>query len=707
MSASQFAFAEVGKGPAARADGTAAPGSATRGRLLTLLLLLAPAWIPALAGRGAVAAAAARFPLAESAHPYFAAGEAGLLYLWTPLVVASACLLLLSPGLFLALALDAAPTAGRWVLSALALSLIGVSAAAGLVQSLAGSPLRGGSFAALVAGCALAAFGAALLRSVRGRPARWPLSGPQAGTTLLSMAGVPLLLLMVLAPKVYWENFNGDGAHAFESARLLLVQPLPFWPAAAGEIAAFPGITSMLYAFPASWFIRLFGEVEVSARLPLLLYLAALHAVLVALVEHGRPRPLGAAERWLIWLALSVFVVVLAFSATYNPYSADLALPATQDTLLVVCFLGFVLGFLEREREWMLLFLVLTYLSLPSGAILIGFWLVSVAELWRPRPWRRVAICAAALLFCAGFSALAPWLLETLELPAPGGEYGVVQLFSHFAFLQWADWRRIAFLVVPSGILPAAALAAWRWQDPVARALTAVTLVYFTFFYVQAHVGLHYFVPIMLLPLVVFWRNGLVADPHHRPVVLAASGIAAVLALGLALPRNASPHTSARPVGAAIEDRIGGYETLEPAVFRGSSLLRHLFPYDWDPRVPLESYGGSPLVWNYYAHRKPARPGEGSYVLQPAGAPAPDGARLVAREEGAALYVRSDSVWAAHRALRPPTPAGSALFALPRSTLFRSVPPEDGPPVIDVIAFLERLGIDMDPLLARLGVSRS
>ena len=91
-----------------------------------------------------------------------------------------------------------------------------------------------------------------------------PLSQAYTRTTILMMVLVPMVLLIALTPKFFWENFNGDGVHAFESARLLLVQPLPFWPASAGEIASFPGITSMLFTFPTSWFIRLFGEFEAS-----------------------------------------------------------------------------------------------------------------------------------------------------------------------------------------------------------------------------------------------------------------------------------------------------------------------------------------------------------------------------------------------------------------------------------------------------------
>jgi hypothetical protein len=36
-------------------------------------------------------------------------------------------------------------------------------------------------------------------------------------------------------------------------------------------------------------------------------------------------------------------------------------------------------------------------------------------------------------------------------------------------------------------------------------------------------------------------------------------------------------------IGEAIEDRIGGYDELNPAAFRHSGMLRYVFPYAWDP----------------------------------------------------------------------------------------------------------------------------
>jgi hypothetical protein len=609
-----------------------------------------------------------------------------LLCVRVPLVAASAFVLFLAPGLLLSLALNAARDEARWLLHSLALSLVLVSATAGGVQALAGVPIRGPAFGVAVMGCMGLCLIFPALRLRRGDRLAWPLSAPFAVPTALSLLAVPLLFLILLAPKFHWENFNGDGIHAYETARLLLFQQFPFFPGEVSDLAAFPTLTSVLFAFPASWFIRLFGELEAAVRLPFLLYLGALYAVILALVEQGARRVPGVPERGLIWLGLAIFVIVMSFSATYNPYAADIALPGTQDTLAMVCFLGFVLAFISRQAGWILLFGLLTFLSSPGGLTLIGLWLLATVLTWRPRPWRSIALGVTAILFCLSLAALAPSVLAGLGLPRPGREYGSMALLSRLRFVQLSDWHRLAYMALPCGILPAAGLLAWPWQGRTARALTVITLGYFTLFYVQAYVVLHHFVPTMVLPLVVFWRLRVWDRAKWRPYLLAITGVAGVVALVVSLPASFSPDTSARAVGMALEDRLPGYDAGDARALRHADILLHLFPYDFDELVPENGYGGSPHAWHHYAHRTGAR--DVNYVMQEPGAPPPPGMRLVAEEQAVALFLKSEETWLRHRAMRPPTPAGSPLYVIPRWVLFRRPAPPGGPHIWDLKAIL-------------------
>ena len=657
-------------------------------RSVVLSVVLAASWIIAAVGVDSVQAAASLNRWAGSNHPYLVLDHFTLLYLWLPLVTLSSFLLVLSPGLMLLPALGGDSDPDRWLLKSLGLGVLLTTVAAWTADMGFGLDVRGTGFVAVTAATALLCLGASIVCARRGHRIRVPSQEVGIGSRIAALAVPTFLLIGVLTPKIYWESFNGDGAHAFEVSRLVVASGLPFFSAEAGLVSSFPGVTSLLFAYPNSWFIRLFGELEAAVRLPFFLYLAVLHSAICAAAGVCGKKVLGVGARWLLWLGLAVYAVVVSFSASYNPYHADIALPATQDTLFVVCFLGFVVFFARREHGWMVLFLFLTLLSLPSWPLLVGAWLVAVLWLWRPVPWRTVLIASSCVVLGFALSASLPGFFALAGLPTPGNEYAAGGLIAELRYIQLGDVRRFLFVLVPAGILPGLGLLAWKRQDRVARALTVVTAVYFAVFYFKAHIALHHFVPAMLLPLVVFWR--LEARGSPSTIRGAAIAAAALVALLVSMPADRSPHTRARLIGAAAADTRAGYEELEPSFFRDLGVYHALFPPTWDPRVPGEEYGGSPLTWNYYARRGGASAEGANYLLIPRREPAPAGMRLVATEGAAAIYLRSDSVWRAH-ATPPPTSSLSAIYSLPNDVLFGTGGPTRSFRVFDTHAFLRKL----------------
>ena len=668
-------------------------------RLGIWLLLLS---IPAVAAPDVVARAAALADTAAAGSSWFVGGHGFLLYVAVPAVALSGCVLVMAPGVLLTMRSER--TASERLFRAFALSLGLVSLFSGVAQSFLSRPLQGRLYALLLVALSVMVWciawrSAPLQRRSHSRRADG--SGSQREVALL--IGAAIVAFYALLPKLLFESFNGDGAHAFESSRLLLRQGMPFWPESAGAVAGFPGVTSMLFAFPNAWFLRLFGEVEFAVRLPFLLYLPVLGAGILTLVRAGRDdRSLDSLTVLAVVAGLACYAVSMAFSATYSPYSADIALPATQDTLLMIAWFGVVISALRGEYGWLAWFVTLTYTSLPSGVILIGFWLVARVLVERPRPWPEVAACGGILLACMVGAAVVPRLLFAFGVPEPGGEYGLTGILRYFAFLQLTDLSRFLYVVIPAGLFPWLVLLAWRAQDTVARALTLVTVAYFLFFFVQAQVSLHHFVPAMLVPIVIAARTA-----GGQPLAGASWLVMAVVAFVMALPERAAVHRHGRIVGATIVERAGDYAASDPAVLRASTLLDRIFPYDWDPAVPARSYGGSPLVWNHYASHDAEPTAMTNYILQPFHRAVPAGWQLVAWESGgAALLMRSRRVLDAQLDLRPPTPAGSRWLAVPRATLFRSVAQHEGDRSISTIGLLEKIGVDVKPWLDRLGIER-
>ncbi len=588
-----------------------------------LAVCLAIAALPVTLDPGAVARAAALVPATGLLAPYWVSEQALLIYLWAPIVMLSASLLILAPGLLLAAAWTGTEGFGPWVVRGLALSILLLAPVTTGAQLL-GIPLLGTGFALLLIGIAASAALMAWWKVEHVGTFAPPVRGPAGYHAVLAALTVTLALAALLAPKLLWESFNGDGAHAFESARLLLHAPAPFWPPEAGQISTYPGLKTFLVSYPTSWFIRLLGPVEAAARAPYFLFLIAIYAGLLALIDFGREAAPGVLARWMLWPGLVVFTAVMAWSATYNPYHADLALPATQDALFLAWFLGLAHAFLERRMGWIAGFLALTYATSPGGLVVCGLWCGTALLLLRPRSWRALGTALLVLATCVMIERIAPTLLAGFGLPVPGTEHDTGSLATRLRDVQWRDLRRFLYVILPAGILPSVMLLGWWRQDRVARILSATAAAQFLFFYLQARISLHYFVPAMVLPLVVLWRDPALATAPGRRNLGLAAGACAALALWLVLPPEPRPQLAARQVGGTIVDIGSGYERSAAGAFLRSEILRHAFHMVAHRTVPDSNYGGSPLEWYYYASRAGESP-RANYILQPASALPPAG----------------------------------------------------------------------------------
>lgn len=622
--------------------------TASRGQLLRVLACVVAASLPVLFDPGAIERAAALGFSSGGYAPVASAGSGLLLYLWLPVVVLSSFALVLGPGLMLALGLGMARSAAQWLLIGLAGSTVLLSIGVEVCEAMRGAPLSARGFGFLALGVTIAT---AVVSWWVGKPRGDAARHSTDWQTLLSAALVPLLVLTALLPKFLWESFNGDGAHAFEAARLLLHQPVPFWSPEAGAMSNYPGVTTALSTFAVSWFVRLFGAIEASARLPYLLFVSAgLFAGLMSLIEVGRTERTSPKVPWLVWAGLIGFTLAMAFSATHNPYHADIALPGAQDALLMGWFLGFAVAFLEGRVGLMALFGLLTYTTSPAGAILLGLWILAAAALLRPMPRGVLGRAILVVIGCVVLAKAVPYLVEASGYAGPGGEHEAGNLAHRLLDLQFLDWRRLLFVLVPGGILPALSVLAWRRLDPVGRTVAAVAVVEFLFFYFQRRTSLHYFVPAMVLPIVTCWR--LWQDGYGTrwmpPVAVLLAGFATVVSL----PENLQPHTAAREVGSRLAILDSDYARSGPAAFRRSELLSQLFPRDRGPGVPEQAYGGSPLSWLYYGFHAPGD--SPAYVLQPSRNPGPEAGRLIATEGDATLWVVNEEMLMHDRGLRLP-----------------------------------------------------
>ena len=326
--------------------------------------------LPALLfGESVVSQATGLYHLAVESNAYFQPTYGLLLYLVTPLVSLSAFSLFLLPGVLLTLALGQARR-----IEVLLLSSFGISLMLSIVLTTLAALLFGdhqGPWALLGLWLVFTGGTAALMvyRANRGNIPSCRLSDDPGLRRLCWSVGALLLLVVLLLPKIFWENFNLDGMEAFEYGRSLSSNILPHW-----EI--FPGVFGFysnfwLFSYPNHWFMTLLGPFEAAARLPFLLYIGLLFFVLVLLIEHGREQRLSLKEEFVLWLGLALYTVVQAYNTTYEPFYADLAESAATDTLGVLMFLAAVYSLWSVRVKWFVTFALMTYFAVPGGLLLL------------------------------------------------------------------------------------------------------------------------------------------------------------------------------------------------------------------------------------------------------------------------------------------------------------------------------------------------
>jgi len=634
---------------------------ATRRRAAATGTLLGLATVGLVLTRGIPSTVRNLYPDTLPVHPYFVADHGLLLYIGLPLACLTAVTLLLLPGVFLALALGRDERVEVVLVKGLGLSLVLHFSTTALAKLVLPHPLDTGVFLGLVIGSGVATWGILLLRLRHLGERRWPQLDRVARRRLGWMAGMVVVAVVALVPVLFWQDMNPDGFEALEIGRSLSWTVLPRFLTKSGLVGLGIGMVPM--AYPIHWFVMLFGPIEASTRLPMVLCLPVLFASVIALIELRSPRRLRGTEEAAIVLALATFVVALSYSASYYPYFADIASPAAFETLTVTLMCGAAYFLWAEKPTWFIGFAVLCYLARPTGLLVIALLGLGLF-LFAPESRRRtVALLAATIglwgLLYVGYEVLIPAFTGA----RPG--YPAESILDRFRFIRVDDWRRVLFVIVPSGILPAVALLLFRRQDRIAKSLTLATAGYFLVFYFPAFTNLHHFAPIMILPVIVFWRVILPVQRH--PSLIGATLMVGLAALVLSSPRQFEIDRTIRRIGSRMVYRIGGYGsqdfTMHRESYSGRQLLNALFPADWDVSDPAwELIGGLEFV-HYAATKITATT---NYIIQGPSEVPPLGFSKIAENEIGAAYVRDPVQWQRDRSHPSRTDYRSLLYEIPR-----------------------------------------
>ncbi len=637
--------------------------------VICLGLLLVISCVVVYYGEGIIAQVASLYPQEVPEHPYFQPTHTWLLYVLMPSVVISSLILLLLPGMFLVLAMGKIHRWTELMIWAFGISFIAYFFVTSAVKLISRTPSDSVTFVAAVASGGALAWAILAFRVFRGIKLSWPLATKSDVRRVCFSIAIPVVTLLALIPIIFWQDMHDDGFEALELGRSLSVHFLPRFPTATGFLGIGAGMIPM--AYPVHWFAMLFGPVEASARLPMLLYLPVLFCLLVQLIEWRSPRALGFKEESLLCVAMAIYTVTMSYNASYDPYFADIAAPTAFETLTVVCILATIYFLWKNQAVWFFFFALLSYLCRPTGVLVLG--LIGIAIVFYLPEQRRPRLIRISVAM--GLCMLFAFVYDKIYIPSIVGDtdfgYPAGSILSRFRFLKLDDLSRINYILFPCGILPFISLLAFRWQDSLARVITIVSLFYFAFFYFQAFIALHHFVPVMLLPQVVFWRIYLHHQRWFRRLSLPGVALASVVAFWMSLPRHFEINRTVRPIGQRTAFLVGDYNTAYREQVRHAKLLFKLIPPDWEVKDPAKELVSGYCSIIYYSTRPKTPNTPINYVVQPLGNIAPHGFTKIVDDETVALYVRDLQQWNRDRFRHLRTDYRSVFYDIPRTTLFR------------------------------------
>jgi hypothetical protein len=625
-----------------------------------LVFGLGLAVMPALLGAQMVQQASDLYTLASQPWPYFQPSRVGLLYLWVPVVVVSGFVLYLLPGGLLTVAFS--PTRNPEGLIVLAfgwstLLEIGLSTA---MKGLFGFPLTKQSYLLAWGVAALLAYGCVVWRQWKVKAKAWPPVEGEHIRRVFWMGGVSALGIAALFPKIFWESFNVDGIEAYEFGRSLTTHLFPYWEIHEGVFGFYHNF--VLFSYPNHWFITFFGPVEAAARLPFFLYLVVIFCGLVLLIERMGNKKLGSAEKVVLWFGLVLYAVVQVYNTNYDPFFADIAENAATDTLAVTCFLAACWTLWERRNGWFLTFALMTYMASPGGLLLFLALGVSLFFSHDPGRIEKLRTVGLAVVACVVIGVAYESLYQPTVLAEAKNQFSGLNMLKRLYPPTVTELVRFNAILFPCGVIPALSLFFVRRNDSLGWGLAGVSVMYFGILYLQAWTSLHQFSLVMVLPLVVFWRQYLALEPNWQQWLLPMVCMTTAISLWFSLPQHFQVNIAAREFGQATSFRVGNYEDGYEEAVRKSRVLSALVPPGYRLKYPDQPWGFDPLSWVYYSTREKPAGTQINYIVQPSTAVHPHKGTPVLEREDVTVFVLDKESWQRDRGTNFPNVVVSPLY---------------------------------------------
>jgi hypothetical protein len=192
--------------------------------------------------------------------------------------------------------------------------------------------------------------------------------------------------------------------------------------------------------------------------------------------------------------------------------------------------------------------------------------------------------------------------------------------------------------------------------------IAMVALFCFGVLYLQAWTSLHQFTPVMILPLIVFFRLYLDLSRRLQKWLLPILATSTAVCIWLSLPQHFQINQATRYFGYSTDYRLGDYEDSYERVIQYGWSIYTLIPKDYRLQYPNQPWGADMHAVIYYAKREKPPGTDVNYVIQPAEYPPPPESNHVLAQDGFSVYVRSVEVWNRDRQQQIPQVVISSLY---------------------------------------------
>ncbi|RMF61394.1 MAG: hypothetical protein D6748_01705 [Calditrichaeota bacterium] len=625
-------------------------------------------------GKGILRQVALLYPLAQTSHAYFNFSQPILFYILTPLIVLSGFIFILSPGLIWSVILESPQCWNEYIIKSFTFSFILLLISTAFFKIFINTPLLSFNFITITCLMSITGWFFLLRKELKGEPILHFFSDSSNRRRLLWNILLVLLGCIILLPKLFWENFNGDGEEMFHLAKSLDVY---FTPTYTWEnIPRGADVKFILPMYINNWMIHVFGDIEASVRLPFLLYVVLLFSTIIFISEKFTNGKFNTKEEFALIVSLIVFSTVMIYNASYNPWFSDIAAPAAHDSLFPVIILLAFFYFWQNNYQWFIIYTFLSYFIRPTASMFFLSFAFFTFLYDSNRKFTK-SLLITGIFFVIAF--LGNFLQQNIAVPAQEYAYTTHAILERIRYWDFFQFKKFGYALIPTGVIPFLSIGAFKWHSAKMKTLSLVTLIYFCFFYSMGFSALHHFVPVMIFPLVIYWTLHLSKFGKNRDRFVIVLILGSSISTFLSLPQHFQISNKEREIGYSLL-----LKAEKPGQEPNGKYIELLFKLVWDVRNPDLEWGAEYNSIKFYAMKPKAENQFVNYIIQPGNIPIPDGYTKVNEKDSMIACVKDFNLWESHKKPILTSHYRSPLFDIPPSSLFPHQGKKENPNLIDM-----------------------